>query len=1133
MQILWKRLSFMAVLLMVTMGSVAALGNSSQTYEQTITQSSDSVNVRVIPAEGVQGSTHTIFVSGLSEREAVTIRIIRDENSANVYETSRTADGNGRIELDIFTTDEDAPGLYLVEVLNQDNDIIGSSELTILEPEGRDGSVLIIPDKAEAGATFVIEVRDVRPFTDMDIFVFNEDGDEVFDTVARTNVDGFVSVEFESETADGGTYSVVVEDDDVSVAGDIFTIDGPIFTVSTSVMPNPVIVDEDIVISIVGLDANQTYTMTLLRLNEIVQEREITADANGSALVIISAEMPGGYTLQVLEGDQLVSQTAYLVEGTAEAAQTANGQGVTVVIAPEVGTTDDTYVVSVSGLESNETAQLAFAVDGETQITQDITADVNGTALATINDLNVVGTYSVELLRDETALASASFVVDSVAADSGVTVTIDPTQGDIGTLHEVMISGLEAEETVGIDVLYDGEVVFNTERTADADGMAVVYLRSETGDDSGTYTVQINREQTTLASADFIVGDNVTVEIVPQSGEIGTTHAVSITGLNAEETVNLNVYYNDETVYSTQATADMNGTALVNLISEEGDSEGAYTVEVMRGGEIIAADDFIIGDETVVQQQPDEDEQAASEVTVVVEPDSGERGTQHVVTVSGLEPRESIILDLFYDGENVFTTELTASQAGVASIILTSEATDPFGDYDVQVSRGADMVAEATLTITEAQDAPPPAEDITVTVEPTTGEVDEAFSVLVEGLAADETVEIIVSYDDEVVFSTERTADSAGIAELLLAAEEGDPAGDYVITVERAGEVVGEGVYVLQGDVPPADDEDEDEDTVVGGGTGGRVITDSLNFGEPSDRITFEGEEGDSVLISLNSQDFDTYLVLEDDAGNELTFNDDSNGTLNSQIGPYTLPYTGEYVIVASSYSFTVFGEPAVGDYRLTIENIGLTEVAYGDTTTIDITAENFSQFLTFFGDAGDVIAIDVESNGSIDTELSIINPNGVTDFSDDDGGEGYDPEVVRYVLPVTGEYTVTIRAFTPGEEGRVDVTITREDERTLDEETRVVTLNRKFNSDILTFEGEAGEAIQLDMFLLGGNVGDLNISVTQNDTNLMFYQTFGLPSEVTLGFVVPDDGTVTIRVEDFSDSTSQLQISIEREPAD
>ena len=1133
MQILWKRLSFMAVLLMVTMGSVAALGNSSQTYEQTITQSSDSVNVRVIPAEGVQGSTHTIFVSGLSEREAVTIRIIRDENSANVYETSRTADGNGRIELDIFTTDEDAPGLYLVEVLNQDNDIIGSSELTILEPEGRDGSVLIIPDKAEAGATFVIEVRDVRPFTDMDIFVFNEDGDEVFDTVARTNVDGFVSVEFESETADGGTYSVVVEDDDVSVAGDIFTIDGPIFTVSTSVMPNPVIVDEDIVISIVGLDANQTYTMTLLRLNEIVQEREITADANGSALVIISAEMPGGYTLQVLEGDQLVSQTAYLVEGTAEAAQTANGQGVTVVIAPEVGTTDDTYVVSVSGLESNETAQLAFAVDGETQITQDITADVNGTALATINDLNVVGTYSVELLRDETALASASFVVDSVAADSGVTVTIDPTQGDIGTLHEVMISGLEAEETVGIDVLYDGEVVFNTERTADADGMAVVYLRSETGDDSGTYTVQINREQTTLASADFIVGDNVTVEIVPQSGEIGTTHAVSITGLNAEETVNLNVYYNDETVYSTQATADMNGTALVNLISEEGDSEGAYTVEVMRGGEIIAADDFIIGDETVVQQQPDEDEQAASEVTVVVEPDSGERGTQHVVTVSGLEPRESIILDLFYDGENVFTTELTASQAGVASIILTSEATDPFGDYDVQVSRGADMVAEATLTITEAQDAPPPAEDITVTVEPTTGEVDEAFSVLVEGLAADETVEIIVSYDDEVVFSTERTADSAGIAELLLAAEEGDPAGDYVITVERAGEVVGEGVYVLQGDVPPADDEDEDEDTVVGGGTGGRVITDSLNFGEPSDRITFEGEEGDSVLISLNSQDFDTYLVLEDDAGNELTFNDDSNGTLNSQIGPYTLPYTGEYVIVASSYSFTVFGEPAVGDYRLTIENIGLTEVAYGDTTTIDITAENFSQFLTFFGDAGDVIAIDVESNGSIDTELSIINPNGVTDFSDDDGGEGYDPEVVRYVLPVTGEYTVTIRAFTPGEEGRVDVTITREDERTLDEETRVVTLNRKFNSDILTFEGEAGETIQLDMFLVGGNVGHLNISVTQNDTNLMFYQTFGLPSEVTLGFVVPDDGTVTIRVEDFSDSTSQLQMSIEREPAD
>lgn len=68
------------------------------------------------------------------------------------------------------------------------------------------------------------------------------------------------------------------------------------------------------------------------------------------------------------------------------------------------------------------------------------------------------------------------------------------------------------------------------------------------------------------------------------------------------------------------------------------------------------------------------------------------------------------------------------------------------------------------------------------------------------------------------------------------------------------------------------------------------------------DTYTFDGEMGQSMTIELQSEEFDTILMLKGPNGEVLTSNDDYGGTLNSTI-VFELPESGTYSAVASSFS--------------------------------------------------------------------------------------------------------------------------------------------------------------------------------------------------------------------------------------
>jgi hypothetical protein len=87
------------------------------------------------------------------------------------------------------------------------------------------------------------------------------------------------------------------------------------------------------------------------------------------------------------------------------------------------------------------------------------------------------------------------------------------------------------------------------------------------------------------------------------------------------------------------------------------------------------------------------------------------------------------------------------------------------------------------------------------------------------------------------------------------------------------------------------------------------TTADCLLFdGSYYDVFRLSGTEGQTVTISLSSGAFDTFLFLLDPDGNSFAQNDDfPGGGTNSRL-VVTLPSTGEWTVIANSFSPDQFG---------------------------------------------------------------------------------------------------------------------------------------------------------------------------------------------------------------------------------
>lgn len=440
---------------------------------------------------------------------------------------------------------------------------------------------------------------------------------------------------------------------------------------------------------------------------------------------------------------------------------------------------------------------------------------------------------------------------------------------------------------------------------------------------------------------------------------------------------------------------------------------------------------------------------------VTVNPPSGPNGTTHEVSVVGLAPSASYTLDVIYQPSSavVFTTPFVSDENGGYAIALTSEVADPAGVYQINVVENGNIVASGTLTI----EAPAS----------TGGEGSLAPGILNGQLDTDRAGDdyVLEGTAGQIVTLTLRSPDFDAFLVLFgpdglqlrysdnglpptdaqIAAYELPATGSYrvYVTSRNAAETNGgqraSGAYSLEVVVARSANE--------GAIAAGEMVAGELSIVAQGAQYTYEGRAGEVLTIDLRSDAFDPILGLFSTNGDRLATDDDGGGGLNARINRFRLPDDGTYLILADGFrGFT--GERTIqGRFTLSLAVEGADSSApaaqptavpptsepagqvtpvpaeptatmptdgaidYGQTVIGELTSEIQTGEYTFFGTAGDVITIELNSD-DFDPKFSLLGPDGNVLVEDDDSGPGLNALVEEFTLPVDGNYTVVADGF-------------------------------------------------------------------------------------------------------------------------
>lgn len=572
-------------------GELIVEGDGESATDETPEQSDDtaepdeseaSAGLSITPESGSIGTGFEVEVMGLAADIGFMLEVVVDDEV--VYTAERSTDAEGNFSTTLTTSDEDVPGTYMVRILEGDMLLLeGSFELTAADMA---------------------------------------DDSEQSDPADETGVSLRVSPQ----------------------GGDTDTLR---------------------IITATGLEPGAAFLIEVMQADDILETIEKTADVNGNiaAGVVPGGEEDGGpYTAVIYSADDAEMRLAEAVfypgavpepevvetpdetepDETDEQADTAEPAELAISVDPAVGGRGSVHIITVTGLDTGETIELEILLDGESIYTTERTADRQGQAVVRVssNEDDTPGVYDVIVTRagemvlsdtlevtedivqmpeppDETDEADETPEQTDETPTQAVTLTVDPIEGERGSTHTIVVEGLEAGETVTLDVVYEGDVVYTSEQMADGDGVIRIALGSDPGDAAGEYTVRVLRDGEVLADNRLVVTEpgqtdepdtvEEPVEIVidPVAGPPGTTHNVTISGLEAGETVTLDVLYDGMVDYTTERTADADGIITIALAAAESDPAGVYTVTVIRGGETIASADLTV--EAVEMVEPDDD----------------------------------------------------------------------------------------------------------------------------------------------------------------------------------------------------------------------------------------------------------------------------------------------------------------------------------------------------------------------------------------------------------------------------------------------------------------------------------------------------------------------------------------------
>ncbi len=488
-------------------------------------QAQDEPTVTITPEAGaVEQAVFDIRISGLEPDSDHSIEILFD--GAVVFSSEETSDADGRLDYPISSTEGDAPGIYSLQVLSEGG-VVARAEFELTpayagEAEAESeflGDVAVTPATAPFGKVQAIRIGELDAQTKYSIEITaSESLQVVYRRIHTSDDDGVIELEVFAEVGDApGRHAIAVYDEE----------------------------------------------------GELIAEGEFSIEAPPEREALVKLQPS---TIQA--GQSVDIAVSGLAAFDSVTAQITTAEGVLI----------DTILARASS-------------DGEVSLAFDSADDLES------------GEFAVDIFVDGDKLTGATLIIGykaEVAPEAQV--TIDPPDGEIGSQHIVAVNGLDAEQAFDLIILDPaGAEEYRASRVADADGVFSMTISSTAEDEIGSYTVEVREVRAdesgaVLAQATFdisaaleatsepseepepaaSVASDATASIEPQSAPIGSSHLVTVSGLNANEQVTFDVVFTGESVYRTVKTADANGVVRLDLVTDADDQPGDYMISVLR-----------------------------------------------------------------------------------------------------------------------------------------------------------------------------------------------------------------------------------------------------------------------------------------------------------------------------------------------------------------------------------------------------------------------------------------------------------------------------------------------------------------------------------------------------------------------
>ena len=877
-------------------------------------------------------------------------------------------------------------------------------------------------------------------------------------------------------------------------------------------------------VAIEGLQANLTYTIEFVFDNEVVFASDETSDDEGFISYPVSStegDLPGIYTVQVLlEGEVIASADFELTAGSED---DMLGD---VSVSPEEGPIGTVHTLRIAELD----AQSQYTVEITASETQQVGYRRNHTS----DDKGVIeievfaeagdtpGHQAIAVYDSEGELiAEGEFSIDA-PPERSLVVEVIPAVIEAGRRADIKVSGLAPFDSVSAQIKSADDVLIDSLLArASSAGEAALTFAAPADMANGSYDIEIFVEGEELAGATLTIGEaaegvsDAALAVEPAVAAIGSEHRILASGLQANQEYRLTIIDPaGEEEYSTVRSADSEGQLSLTISSTEEDDVGEYTVELRDETsamlltearlEILPMPTGAAAAETISE---------SSAPAIAVHPQAAEIGTTHSITLSGMPAGERIgvVIRARADGMMAESSVATIDARGNAAIEFTSIERNIPGEYAVSAVVPSGDLATATLTI----------EGAIASIEPQSALIGSIHLITVRDLDAGETVTFDVTFAGETVYSTDKTADNSGTALLELVTSEGDEPGDYTVSVLR--ESGNQPSVVLtarleEAAAPP---------TVVSGGDAD-VIDGKLDDG--SAKIDIEGEQGQYLLITVSSEDFDPAAALVNRDDFEIAYNDTSRGRKNAVIGPLKLPYSGSYALEVFPLPTMAAARISEGDFVTTLETVSLARVDFNSTINFSLSPDVPALYYEMPVNTGDSLSLSIDSDGSLDTLMQVFAPDGFEFVFDDDSGSGFDAELSNLIFDRGATYVLTVSTFDGSATGSGTLTITRNPVHDLEDGEIIIRLNDKAIRDLVVFDAAEDEMLILQLDKLAGDVEDLYVTATVEGMEVMSYSTMGVPERLPLAFVMPMSGRVVVTLEKFGfDDGISLAVSLER----